>query len=92
MKKRMLILSPEDNVGVLMEDASKGDTAVCQAAKITCLDDIPYCHKVALTDIPRHTYFIKYGEIIGYALRDVKKGEWVHTHNLDDVKAREGML
>ena len=92
MKKRMLVLSNKDNVGVLLEDAHKGDTAVCKETEITCLDDIPYCHKVALVDIPRHEYFIKYGDIIGYAMKDVKKGEWVHTHNLDDVKAREGML
>ena len=92
MKKRMLILSPKDNVGVLMEDAAKGDTAVCRDTDVTCLDDVPYCHKVALCDIARHENFIKYGEIIGYAMRDIRRGEWIHTHNLDDVKAREGML
>ena len=27
--KRMLILSPQDNVGVLLEEAKQGDTAVC---------------------------------------------------------------
>lgn len=92
MEKRMLVLATGDNVGVLMEDAAKGDIAVCKDISVTCLDDVPYCHKVALTDIPRHENFIKYGEIIGYAMRDIKKGEWVHTHNLDDIKAREGML
>ncbi len=91
-EKRMLILAKQDNVGVLLEDAKKGDTAVYEGRTVTCLDDVPFCHKVALTDIPRHTDFIKYGEIIGYALRDVKEGEWVHTHNLDDVRGREGKL
>ena len=28
--KRMLILSPQDNVGVLLEEAKQGDTAVCE--------------------------------------------------------------
>ncbi len=91
-EKRMLILAKQDNVGVLLEDAKKGDTAVYEGRTVNCLDDIAFCHKVALTDIPRHTDFIKYGEIIGYALRDVKAGEWVHTHNLDDVRGREGKL
>lgn len=90
--KRMLILAPGDNVGVLMENAQAGDIAVYKDTQVTCLEDIPFCHKVALTDITRHTYFIKYGEIIGYALRDIKQGEWIHTHNLDDVRGREGML
>lgn len=90
--KRMLILAPQDNVGVLLEDAHKGDAAVCGGVSVTCLEDIPYCHKVALADIPRHADFIKYGEIIGYALRDIKKGEWIHIHNLDDVRGRDGKI
>lgn len=91
-EKRMLILAKQDNVGVLLEDAQKGDTACYEGRCVTCLDDIAFCHKIALTDIPRHTDFIKYGEIIGYALRDIRQGEWVHTHNLDDVRGREGKL
>lgn len=90
--KRMLILAPQDNVGVLLEDACKGDTAVCDGIEVTCRENIEFCHKVALTDISRHTDFIKYGEIIGYALRDIKQGEWIHIHNLDDVRGREGKL
>lgn len=92
MNKRMLILANQDNVGVLLEDAGKGDTAVCGDIRVECLEDIKYCHKIALTDIPRHTDFIKYGEIIGYALCDIKKGEWVHIHNLDDVRGRKGKI
>ena len=91
-EKRMLVLASGDNVGVLLEDACGGQDAVCGDIRVNCLEDIKFCHKVALTDLPKHTYFIKYGEIIGYALRDIKKGEWIHTHNLDDVRGREGML
>jgi len=91
-EKRMLILASGDNVGVLLEDALAGNIAVCGDTRVSCLNDIKFCHKVALFDLPKHTYFVKYGEIIGYALRDIKKGEWVHTHNLDDVRGREGML
>jgi len=91
-EKRMLILSPHDNVGVLLEDARRGDIAVCRNVRVTCGEDIPFCHKVALVDLSRHMDFIKYNEIIGYAVHDVKAGDWVHTHNLDDVRGREGML
>lgn len=91
-EKRMLILAPQDNVGVLLEDAKKGDTAACGGTSVSCLEDIAFCHKIALYDIPKHTDFVKYGEIIGYALRDIQAGEWIHTHNLDDVRGREGML
>ena len=92
MEKKMLILAGQDNVGVLLENAQAGDTACCGKTEVKCLENIPFCHKVALRDIARHEDFIKYGEIIGYALRDIKKGEWVHTHNLDDVRGRESKL
>ena len=91
-KKRMLILSPQDNVGVLLEEAKQGDIAVCGQVEVPCLEDIGFCHKIALSDLPPHTDFLKYGSVIGYALRDIRQGEWVHIHNLDDIRGREGML
>ena len=44
--------------------------------------DIKYGHKVALEDIKKGQYIIKYGHIIGKASQDIKKGEWVPSHNL----------
>jgi altronate hydrolase len=44
---------------------------------------------VALTDIPEGEDIIKYGEMIGVATAIIRKGQWVHTHNLDiDNKKR----
>ena len=43
---------------------------------------IPAGHKFALCDIKKGNFVIKYGEIIGRATQNIKKGEWVHTHNL----------
>lgn len=39
-------------------------------------------HKYALCDIKAGENVIKYGNPIGHALYDIKKGEHVHTHNL----------
>ncbi|MBO5453878.1 MAG: altronate dehydratase [Clostridia bacterium] len=39
-------------------------------------------HKYALCDIKKGENIIKYGEAIGHATEDIKKGEHVHTHNL----------
>lgn len=44
--------------------------------------DVPAGHKYALVDIPCGGLVIKYGEIIGRATRNIKAGEWVHTHNV----------
>ncbi|MCD8120474.1 MAG: altronate dehydratase family protein [Lachnospiraceae bacterium] len=39
-------------------------------------------HKIALCDIKRGQEIIKYGYPIGHAVRSIKKGEHVHTHNI----------
>jgi altronate dehydratase len=43
---------------------------------------IPFGHKFALKDIKEGEYVYKYGEIIGKASVDIKKGDWIHTKNL----------
>ena len=40
-------------------------------------------HKVALSDIKKGEYVYKYGHIIGRAKEDIKKGDWIHSHNLE---------
>lgn len=44
--------------------------------------DIPAGHKIAVKDIKEGEPVIKYGEVIGRATKDIKAGEWVHSHNL----------
>ena len=39
-------------------------------------------HKYALCDIKKGENIIKYGNPIGHATEDIKKGEHVHTHNV----------
>lgn len=65
--KKQIIIHEKDNVGVCLEATG----------------DIPAGHKYALADIAQGEYVIKYGEIIGRAKANIKKGEWVHTHNVE---------
>lgn len=64
--KEKIIINEKDNIGV----------------NLIANDDIPAGHKFALKDINKGEYVIKYGQIIGKATCDIKKGEWVHTHNV----------
>ena len=64
--KDLVIINEKDNVGV----------------RLIATDKIPAGHKFALRDIAKGEYVIKYGEIIGRATENIKKGEWVHTHNV----------
>ena len=52
------------------------------AVVIDSNSDIKLGHKIALKDIHKGEYVLKYGHIIGKATQDIKKGEWIHTHNL----------
>lgn len=49
---------------------------------------VPYGHKIAVTDIPKGAHIMKYGESIGAASTDIKKGDYVHVHNLDALRGR----
>ncbi len=51
-------------------------------------EDIPYGHKIAVRDIRNGEQIIKYGEAIGVAAADIKKGGCVHVHNLDSMRGR----
>ena len=63
---KTVVLDERDSVEVVLE----GD------------GNIPCGHKIARLDINKDSYVYKYGEIIGVAKSDIKKGEWVHSHNL----------
>ena len=61
----------------------KGESVVIRA-----LDPIPYGHKVAVRGIETGEQIMKYGEEIGIATKEIKKGEYVHIHNLDSMRGR----
>ena len=44
--------------------------------------DLTNGHKYAIRDIPCGENIIKYGNPIGHATADIKKGEHIHTHNM----------
>lgn len=55
---------------------------------LTVIGDVPYGHKVAVDDIPAGGSIRKYGEQIGVASRAIRRGEYVHVHNLDSMRGR----
>jgi altronate dehydratase len=52
------------------------------------LEGIPASHKIALRDISEEEEIIKYGETVAVSNRLIKKGQWVHTHNLESKRWR----
>ena len=71
-----------DNICVALEELHASDTIEINNEKIVLQNDIPLAHKFALEDISKNGQLIKYGYPIGKAIIDIKKGEYVHTHNI----------
>jgi altronate hydrolase len=78
----VIIISPKDNVAIVLRDIAQGEQLDVAGQLITAAEDIPYTHKIALTDIPAGAAVLKYGEKVAVAGKDIKQGEWVHVHNL----------
>ncbi|MDR1242410.1 MAG: altronate dehydratase family protein [Deltaproteobacteria bacterium] len=76
------LIHADDNVAVALE-ALKKDTSVTVGGRtITLPEDIRVGHKFAVKDLPLGNGVIKYGEVIGRLTAHVKKGQWVHLHNV----------
>jgi altronate dehydratase small subunit len=84
----------DDNVATLVEDAD-GTVRVLGglAQEIVLVERISRGHKVALTDIAAGGAVVKYGVRIGHATQAIRRGAWVHLHNLaSDFDERSGTL
>ena len=87
MTDNILIIHSKDNVAVALRTLGVGDLAVAKGREgFLTLEEIPASHKIALRDITKGEEIIKYGEIVAVSTRDIKKGEWVHTHNLESKR------
>ncbi len=87
MPDNALLIHPRDNVLIALQDLKKGEAIVLEGLKIfSVLEDIPASHKIARQDIPAGEEIIKYGEAVAVSKKDIKKGEWVHIHNLESQR------
>lgn len=75
---KLFKINDKDNVAVAFEELKKGEII----DNIKLLDDIPFGHKVLLSDLKNGENIIKYGNPIGHLTIDCKKGEHIHEHNL----------
>jgi len=84
VKDSILIIHPRDNVAVALTAIASGETVTANGIEsFTALDEIPASHKIALRDISVGEEIIKYGETVAVSIKTIKKGQWVHTHNLE---------
>ncbi len=79
----ILKINSDDNVAVALSPLSAGNSIKLNCQEVTVNDDIPRGHKIAVEDITKGKNVIKYAYSIGKATREIKVGDWVHTHNLE---------
>jgi altronate dehydratase small subunit len=84
MNPNTIIIDQKDNVAVALKDIPQGGT-IClpNGEEFQALSRIAFSHKVLLKDLSEGNDIIKYGETIAQVTQDVKKGEWIHVHNLN---------
>lgn len=78
-------INQKDNVCVALKPIKKGEVV----EDVIAIEDIPQGHKIALMDLPVNSLIIKYGESIGHSTVFIKKGSWVHTHNVKTNLSKE---
>jgi hypothetical protein len=95
MTPRAFQIHSSDNVATLLDEAS-GDVVEilgAGAGPIQSLEKVSRGHKIALRDIDISGAVVKFGVRIGHATQSIKRGAWVHLHNLaSDLDERSGTL
>lgn len=92
--KLALKVDDKDNVATIFANDIKDHTEVEIRDKkgnmepVNVIGDIPYGHKIAVRDIRAGEPIMKYGESIGAATVDIRKGEYVHIHNMVALRGR----
>ncbi len=71
-------INEKDNVAVALCDLEKGYSE----NGITLADNVPFGHKILLTDIKAGEPVIKYGYKIGTVTENLTAGSYIHSHNL----------
>ena len=82
--KKSMLIEENDNVAVAVEPIQAGESTQVAGETLTANEFIKEGHKIARTDIAKGAKIIKYGVHIGVATQAIRKGDWVHEHNVYD--------
>lgn len=84
--KSAIGINQKDNVATALETLGAGRVVRVEIQgrleEVTLLSEIPMGHKFALRDIEEGGLVIKYGESIGRSTTKIKRGGYVHVHNV----------
>lgn len=79
MQRPLLIkTNPIDNVAIVVNDDGLASGTYVEQFDITVKEFVPQGHKVVLSDLNENDEILRYGEVIGYASKNLAKGCWVN--------------
>lgn len=80
--RRLLLLSPADNVLVARAPITEGEPICVEGVKLSAASAFSLGHKLARRPIAAGEPIIKYGAVIGSTTADIPQDAHVHTHNV----------
>lgn len=78
LKPLLIRISPLDNVAIVVNDGGLPSSTYIEEYQLTLVDEVPQGHKVLLEPLKQGEAIVRYGEIIGYANKDLPAGSWVN--------------
>lgn len=86
-----ILIDNNDNVVTTFKFIEKGMKvrAIGLETEIITTENIINGHKVAIIDIKKGEYIVKYGKNVGVALTDIYVGDLVHIHNIRSNRGKE---
>ena len=93
MQKDAIIIKKKDNVATALRDIQAGEKVVAadpdgNAREIVVTENVFYGHKFALKNIKEGSSIIKYGEVIGRAVKPIARGRHAHVQNIESLRGR----
>lgn len=88
MLKAIVIAPEKDNVATAVKPIAAGEEIKIEDMLIQVLEDVPFGHKFSIANIEKGGEVIKYAEVIGEATAEIKKGSYVHVHNVVSKRGR----
>ena len=91
-KPDAIVMDEKDNVATTLRPLVQGQKARVKTISgefiVELEEAVPPNHKFAIHDVRSGEHVLKFGEIIGIATEDIRRGMHVHTQNLRSLHGR----
>ena len=85
---RLLRLADGDSVLIVIATIAAGERFAVEGETVEAPVTLPIGFKVAAGDLEEGSVVLRYGTPIGRLTRPVRRGQLVHTHNLESLYMR----